>query len=81
MVYFLVWFCSLKHDIEFISEIDEHFKGILYAIWDEEGGTSTSIEDIKIDFTNTQMYDILGRPVGQNHKGIVIQNGKKYLLK
>ena len=77
---FLGW-STKKHDIEFISEIDEHFKGILYAIWDEEGGTSTSIEDIKIDFTNTQMYDILGRPVGQNHKGIVIQNGKKYLLK
>ena len=27
------------------------------------------------------MYDILGRQVGASYKGIVIQNGQKYLLK
>ncbi|MCR5050781.1 MAG: DUF4832 domain-containing protein [Paludibacteraceae bacterium] len=30
---------------------------------------------------NAPMYDILGRQVGASYKGIVIQNGKKYLLK
>ena len=30
---------------------------------------------------NAPMYDILGRQVGASYKGIVIQNGQKYLLK
>ena len=29
---------------------------------------------------NAPMYDILGRQVNSSYKGIVIQNGKKYLL-
>ena len=77
---FLGWSTNAEGS-EFITEIDETFEGTLYAIWKQQGGVGTSIDNVEIDSENTQMYDLLGRPVGQNYKGIVIQNGKKYLLK
>jgi uncharacterized protein YjdB len=44
----------------------------------------TSVEDIKeatgLDL-NAPMYDVVGRQVDKNYRGIVIQNGNKYLLK
>ena len=30
---------------------------------------------------NAPMYDVLGRQVDENYRGIVIQNGNKYLLR
>jgi hypothetical protein len=30
---------------------------------------------------NAPMYDILGRPVGEGYKGIVIQNGQKFFVR
>ena len=77
---FLGWSTNAE-GTQFITEIDETFEGTLYAIWKQQGGVGTSIDNVEIDSENTQMYDLLGRPVGQNYKGIVIQNGKKYLLK
>lgn len=77
---FLGWSTNAEGS-QFITEIDETFEGTLYAIWKQQGGVGTSIDNVEIDSENTQMYDLLGRPVGQNYKGIVIQNGKKYLLK
>jgi hypothetical protein len=44
----------------------------------------TSVEDIK-DATgldlNAPMYDVVGRQVDATYRGIIIQNGNKYLLK
>ena len=77
---FLGWSTNAE-GTQFITEIDETFEGTLYAIWKQQGDVGTSIDNVEIDSENTQMYDLLGRPVGQNYKGIVIQNGKKYLLK
>lgn len=48
-------------------------------VWDE----TTSINDLNITpqhpSPNTQIYNIQGRRVGQGYKGIVIENGKKYV--
>lgn len=77
---FLGWSTNAE-GTNFVTEINETFEGTLYAIWQQQGGVGTSIDNVEIDSENTQMYDLLGRPVGQNYKGIVIQNGKKYLLK
>ena len=44
----------------------------------------TDVEDIQSEIgfdINTPMYDILGRQVDNTYRGIVIQNGNKYLLK
>jgi hypothetical protein len=47
-------------------------------------GDGTSVEDIKnntgLDL-NAPMFDVQGRQVDKNYKGIIIQNGNKYLLK
>jgi hypothetical protein len=43
----------------------------------------TSVEDIKpaVLDRNAPMYDVLGRQVDKNYRGIVIQNGQVYLLR
>jgi hypothetical protein len=42
-------------------------------------GKTQGIESVKtLDF-NGEMYDILGRPVGAGYRGIIIQNGQKYI--
>ena len=47
-------------------------------------GTPSSVEDIKnttgLDL-NAPMYDVLGRQVDKDYRGVIIQNGNKYLLK
>ena len=42
----------------------------------------TGVDNLNIDNSkNTQRYNLMGQPVGNNYKGIVIQNGKKILMK
>ena len=47
-------------------------------------GTYTSVEDVKnatgLDL-NAPMFDVVGRQVDASYRGIIIQNGNKYLLK
>lgn len=48
------------------------------------GNKTTGVENIATEATldlNAPMYDILGRQVDNTYRGIVIQNGNKYLLK
>ena len=44
----------------------------------------TSVEDVKnatgLDL-NAPMFDVVGRQVDASYRGIIIQNGNKYLLK
>ena len=77
---FLGWSTNAE-GTNFVTEINETFEGALYAIWQQQGGVGTSVDQLVLTPENAQMYDLLGRPVGPNYKGIVIQNGKKYLLK
>jgi hypothetical protein len=42
-----------------------------------DAGT-VGIEDVKLNL-NAPMYDVLGRIVDENYKGIVIQNGVSFL--
>jgi hypothetical protein len=37
------------------------------------------VVDVKLD-RNAPMYDVLGRQVDKNYRGIVIQNGKTFLI-
>ena len=45
--------------------------------------TSSGIHDMLYDIpvTNQKSYDLLGRKVNSNYKGIIIRNGKKYINK
>ena len=38
-------------------------------------------QDSKELDTNAPMYDLLGQQVSSSYRGIVIQNGKKYIVK
>ena len=57
------------------------YKGVVYAIW-KSMGTSTDVENVRqpLDL-NAPMYDVLGRQVDETYRGIIIQNGNKYLLR
>jgi hypothetical protein len=37
--------------------------------------------DIQVLNPDAPMYDVLGRQVDKNYRGIVIQNGKTFMLK
>lgn len=42
----------------------------------------SGLDDVKLEYDdNKSAYDILGRPVGENYKGLVIKNHKKIIAK
>ncbi len=46
------------------------------------GVMPTGVENIARELDlNAPMYNVLGTPVGKDYKGIVIQNGRKYIIK
>jgi hypothetical protein len=52
----------------------------VYAIW--KSNVSTGVKDVRPELDlNMPMYDIIGRQVDATYRGIVIQNGNKYLLR
>jgi uncharacterized repeat protein (TIGR02543 family) len=57
------------------------YDGTVYAIWKSMTAT-TDIENVRpaLDI-NAPMYDIMGRRVDATYRGIIIQNGNKYLLR
>lgn len=57
------------------------YKGTVYAIW-KSMNVGTSLENVRpaLDI-NAPMYDVLGRQVDATYRGIIIQNGHKYLLR
>ena len=62
-----------------LTTLSVGYKGTVYAIWK---GTSTDVENVRpVLNTEAPMYDIIGRQVDANYRGIVIQNGHKYLLR
>ena len=58
--------------------------GVLNFDWDNEYTlvTPTAINTVKTDQrTDTPAYNLSGQRVSANHKGIIIKNGKKYVVK
>ena len=60
---------------------DDPSKGeVIYTPW--AGTTYTGIENINVDNNgSTQRYNLMGQPVDNNYRGIVIEKGKKILVK
>ena len=77
---FLGWSTNPKGN-SFITELPIGFVGTIYAIWDIMDDVATSVDNVSFVDQVGQMYDLLGRPVDENYKGIVIVNGQKYLIK
>jgi hypothetical protein len=57
------------------------YDGTVYAIW-KSMLTPTSVENVRPALNmDAPMYDVLGRQVDETYRGIIIQNGHKYILR
>jgi uncharacterized repeat protein (TIGR02543 family) len=76
---FIGWYDNAKGTGEALTVLPVGYDGTVYAIWKS---TPTSVENIRptLDI-NAPMYDVMGRQVDANYRGIIIQNGNKYLLR
>ena len=78
---FVGWYNNNKGSGEKLTVLPVGYDGTVYAIWKS---MSTSIDEVVVRpelNTNEPMYDVLGRQVDKTYRGIIIQNGNKYLLR
>ena len=78
---FIGWYENNEGTSTALTVLPVGYKGTVYAVW-KSMGTSTNIENVRpaLDL-NAPMYDVLGRQVDTSYRGIIIQNGNKYLLR
>ena len=78
---FLGWYDTNDTSGNKLTVLPVGYDGTIYAIWKENGPT-TDVENIRpaLDM-DAPMYDVLGRQVDATYRGIIIQNGNKYLLR
>ena len=78
---FIGWYDNNNGTGTALTVLPVGYKGTVYAIW-KSMGTSTDVENIRpaLDM-DAPMYDVLGRQVDATYRGIIIQNGNKYLLR
>jgi uncharacterized repeat protein (TIGR02543 family) len=74
---FVGWYDNAAGTGTALTVLPVGWKGTVYAIWES---VLTDVDNIypKLD-VDAPMYDLLGRQVGQDYRGIVIQNGRKYI--
>ena len=58
-------------------------KTITINVIDEEGETTTGVEELQMTNCKSQVYDLNGRKVNENNlkSGIYVKNGKKFVVK
>jgi uncharacterized repeat protein (TIGR02543 family) len=79
---FVGWYDNNNGKGTALTALPVGYKGTVYAIW-KSMLTSTNVEQVErpaLDIT-VPMYDIMGRQVDATYRGIIIQNGNKYLLR
>lgn len=79
------WFTTLNFYIDGNNQVGMIIDLFLVAEkdlanYDPEKDTTTGISRIVMDDENAPMYNIFGQKVTESYKGLVIKNGKKYLL-
>ena len=78
---FVGWYDNAKGTGAALTVLPVDYDGTVYAIW-KSMGTSTDVENVRSALdVNAPMYDVLGRQVDETYRGIIIQNGNKYLLR
>ena len=77
---FIGWYDNAQGTGEALTVLPIGYDGTVYAIW--KNTPVTSVENIRqpLDVA-APMYDLLGRQVDATYRGIIIQNGNKYLLR
>ena len=78
---FVGWYDTNNNTGNKLTVLPVGYDGTVYAIWKSMTAT-TDIENVRpaLDI-NAPMYDIMGRRVDATYRGIIIQNGNKYLLR
>ena len=79
---FLGWYDTNDNTGTKLTVLPVGYDGTVYAIW-KSMLTPTSVENVvrPVLDINAPMYDIMGRQVDETYRGIIIQNGHKYLLR
>ena len=78
---FVGWYENNNGTGEKLTVLPVNYKGTVYAIW-KSMVTITDVENVRTALdVNAPMYDVLGRQVDATYRGIIIQNGNKYLLR
>ena len=78
---FVGWYDTNNTTGNKLTVLPVGYDGTVYAIWSDN--TTTDVENVvrpTLDI-NAPMYDLLGRQVDATYRGIIIQNGNKYLLR
>ena len=77
---FIGWYNNATGAGAALTVLPVGYDGTVYAIWKSN---TTGIDELTRPALNTNepMYDVLGRQVDKNYRGIIIQNGNKYLLR
>ena len=79
---FVGWYDTNDNKGNKLTVLPVGYDGTVYAIW-KSMLTSTDVEQVvrpALDL-DAPMYDVLGRQVDASYRGIIIQNGHKYLLR
>ena len=79
---FVGWYDTNDNKGNKLTVLPVGYDGTVYAIW-KSMLTSTDVEQVvrpALDL-DAPMYDVLGRRVDATYRGIIIQNGNKYLLR
>ena len=80
---FVGWYNNNEGNGTALTVLPVGYDGTVYAIWESMTTPPASLEQAErpILDVNAPMYDILGRRVDASYRGIVIQNGNKFMLK
>ena len=79
---FIGWYDNNEGKGTALTVLPVGYDGTVYAIW-KSMNTSTDVEQVvrpALDL-DAPMYDVMGRQVDATYRGIIIQNGNKYLLR
>jgi uncharacterized repeat protein (TIGR02543 family) len=76
---FVGWYDNPEGTGTPLTVLPKGYVGTVYAIWKKD--TPNAVENITLPLdVNAPMYDILGRQVDKTYRGIIIQNGQRFLL-
>ena len=78
---FIGWYDTNDNTGNKLTILPVGYDGTVYAIW-KSMLTPTSVENVRPALNmDAPMYDVLGRQVDETYRGIIIQNGHKYILR
>ena len=78
---FVGWYDTNDNTGNKLTVLPVGYDGTVYAIW-KSMLTPTGVEEVRPELDmDAPMYDVMGRRVDSTYRGIVIQGGRKYLLR